>query len=112
MSDVGVSEFSVCNASSFPCLKDIPSHWKEDRVRGLITKEIPGYAAANTAQYSDRQRRDMQHALTKHQKDLTRFMVGLTHGDTEPFTQLSDNEGFRDWVVDTVRGMTYSDGVA
>jgi len=78
-----------------------------DRVRKLITEEIPARVAADTAYQNARKYSDKQNARIEHDKALARVMTALLKDDTELFKQFSDNEGFRRWLTDTVFGLTY-----
>ncbi len=80
-----------------------------DRVRKLITEEIPARVAADTAYQNARKYSDKQNARIEHDKALVRVMTALLQDDTELFKQFSDNEGFRRWLTDTVFGLTYSE---
>ena len=84
----------------------------EDRVRRLITEEIPAKVAADTAYQNAKQHSDKQNARIEHDKALARVIVSLMQDDTELFKQFSDNEGFRRWLTDTVFGLTYQEGAA
>src|SRR5205807_6115929 len=82
--------------------------WQDgDRVRNLITKEIPRRVAADTAYQNARQSSDKQNARIEHDKALERVVVGLMRDDTELFKQFMDNESFRRWLTDTVFNLTY-----
>jgi len=78
-----------------------------DRVRKLITEEIPARVAADTAYQNARKYSDKQNARIEHDKALVRVMTALLQDDTELFKQFSDNESFRRWLTDTVFAMTY-----
>jgi type I restriction enzyme R subunit len=78
-----------------------------DRVRKLITEEIPARVAADTAYQNARKYSDKQNARIEHDKALARVMTGLLQDDTELFKQFSDNEGFRRWLTDTVFALTF-----
>lgn len=78
-----------------------------DRVRQLITKEIPAKVAADTAYQNARQNSDKQNARIEHDKALQRVMTAVLKDDTELFKQFMDNESFRRWLTDTVFGLTY-----
>jgi len=78
-----------------------------DRVRKLITEEIPDKVSADKAYKNARQNSDKQNARIEHDKALQRVMVGLMRDDTELFKQFSDNESFRRWLADMIFGMTY-----
>jgi type I restriction enzyme R subunit len=78
-----------------------------DRVRKLITEEIPARVAADTAYQNARKYSDKQNARIEHDKALARVMTALLQDDTELFKQFSDNESFRRWLTDTVFALTY-----
>jgi len=80
-----------------------------DRVRKLITEEIPARVAADTAYQNARKHSDKQNARIEHDKALVRVMTALLQDDTELFKQFTDNEGFRRWLTDTIFGLTYKD---
>lgn len=80
-----------------------------DRVRKLITEEIPARVAADTAYQNARKHSDKQNARIEHDKALVRVMTALLKDDTELFKQFSDNESFRRWLTDTVFALTYSE---
>lgn len=80
-----------------------------DRVRKLITEEIPARVAADTAYQNARKYSDKQNARIEHDKALVRVMTALFRDDTELFKQFSDNESFRRWLTDTVFALTYSE---
>jgi type I restriction enzyme R subunit len=78
-----------------------------DRVRKLITIDIPERVASDTAYQNARQNSDKQNARIEHDKALARVIVGLMKDDTELFRQFSDNDSFKRWLGDSVFGMTY-----
>ena len=78
-----------------------------DRVRKLITEEIPARVAADAAYQNARKFSDKQNARIEHDKALGRVMTALLQDDTELFKQFSDNESFRRWLTDTVFALTY-----
>jgi type I restriction enzyme R subunit len=78
-----------------------------DRVRKLITEDIPQKVSADTAYQNARQNSDKQNARIEHDKALKRVIVSLMKDDTELFKQFSDNESFRRWLTDTIFGVTY-----
>jgi type I restriction enzyme R subunit len=73
-----------------------------DRVRKLITEEIPARVKADTAYQNARKYSDKQNARIEHDKALLRVMTAFLQDDTELFKQFSDNESFRRWLGDTV----------
>ncbi len=82
--------------------------WQDtDRVRKLISEEIPQKVAADSAYQNARQSSDKQNARIEHDKALERVVVGLMRDDTELFKQFMDNDSFRRWLTDTVFNLTY-----
>lgn len=79
----------------------------QDRVRKLITEDIPQKVANDTAYQNARQSSDKQNARIEHDKALERVVVSLMRDDTELFKQFMDNESFRRWLTDTVFNLTY-----
>jgi SOS-response transcriptional repressor LexA len=79
-----------------------------DRVRKMITEEIPQRVAADAAYRNARQGSDKQNARIEHDKALARVVVGLMKDDTELFKQFSDNPEFRRWLSDTIFSITYA----
>ncbi len=77
----------------------------EDRVRQLITQEIPAKVAADTA-FQNAMKNTPQNARIEHDKALGRVMTALIQDDTELFKQFSDNQAFRRWLTDTIFAMT------
>ncbi len=82
--------------------------WQDtDRVRRMITEEIPQKVAADTAYSNARAHSDRQNARIEHDRALWRVIVSLMHDDTELFKQFSDNESFRRSLTDWVFALTY-----
>jgi type I restriction enzyme, R subunit len=82
--------------------------WSDaDRVRRLITEDIPNRVAADTAYQNAKKHSDKQNARIEHDKALARVMTAVLKDDTELFKQFMDNESFRRWMTDTVFGLTY-----
>ena len=83
--------------------------WEEpDRVRQLITKEIPDRVAADPAYQNAKANSDEQNARIEHDKALGRVILRLMKDDTQLFKQFSDNEQFKRWLGETVFALTYS----
>lgn len=80
-----------------------------DRVRRLITEEIPARVAADTAYQNARKNSDKQNARIEHDKALDRVITALLNDDLELFKQFSDNESFRQWLTETVFKLTYNE---
>ena len=82
--------------------------WQDgDRVREMISKEIPQKVAADTAYQNAQKNSDTQNARIEHDKALGRVIIGLMKDDTELFKQFSDNPDFKRWLADTVFSITY-----
>jgi type I restriction enzyme R subunit len=80
-----------------------------DRIRKLITQDIPNKVAEDVAYQNARTNSDRQNARIEHDKALGRVIVSLMKDDTELFKQFSDNPDFKRWLTDTVFGLTYDD---
>lgn len=81
-----------------------------DRVRRLITEEIPAQVAADEAFQNAMKNSDKQNARIEHDKALGRVMTAVLNDDTELFKQFCDNPSFKRWLGDTVFGLTYEGG--
>jgi len=79
-----------------------------DRVRQLISEEIPAKVAADKAYQNAKKNSDRQNARIEHDKALKRVMTALLADDTELFKQFSDNDSFRKWLTEVVFDLTYS----
>ena len=85
---------------------DIP--WEDaDRVRRLITEEIPAKVAGDTAYRNARENSDRQNARIEHDEALKRVMTAVLNDDMQLFKQFTDNEGFRRWLTDAIFSITY-----
>ena len=80
----------------------------EDRVRRLITEEIPAKVAGDAAYRNARENSDRQNARIEHDEALRRVMTAVLNDDMQLFKQFTDNEGFRRWLTDNVFGLTYA----
>jgi type I restriction enzyme, R subunit len=79
----------------------------EDRIRRLVSEEIPDKVAADEAYRNAQANSDKQNARIEHDAALGRVMNSLIKDDTELFKQFSDNESFRRWLLETVFAITY-----
>ena len=83
--------------------------WEDqDRVRRLITKEIPARVSEDPAYSNARENSDRQNARIEHDEALRRVMTAVIKDDMQLFKQFTDNESFRRWMTDNVFGLTYS----
>ena len=79
----------------------------EDRVRQMITVDIPGMVAEDTAFQNARENSDRENARIEHDRVLRRVMMGIMKDDTELFRQFSDNEDFKRWLGGVVFEVAY-----
>ena len=83
--------------------------WEDqDRVRRLITNEIPSRVAEDTAYRNARENSDRQNARIEHDEALRRVMTAVINDDMQLFKQFTDNESFRRWMTDNIFELTYS----
>jgi type I restriction enzyme R subunit len=83
--------------------------WEDgDRIRRLITQEIPDRVAADEAYRNARKNSDKQNARIEHDKALAGVIVSLMKDDTQLFKQFSDNPDFKKWLADAVFSATYA----
>jgi type I restriction enzyme R subunit len=78
-----------------------------DRVRKLVTEEIPAKVSADKAYQNARKNSDKQNAKVEHDKALKRVMTAVLKDDSELYKQFSDNPEFKRWLTDTVFSITY-----
>lgn len=87
--------------------------WKDaDKVRIVITEEIPAKVAADKAYQNARKNSDKNAARLEHDKALARVMTDLLADHTELFKQFSDNSSFQKWLKDMVFNMTFDEEAA
>ena len=79
-----------------------------DRVRRMITEEIPDRVAADTAYQNAKANSDEQNARIEHNKALGRVILTLMKDDTQLFKQFSDKDQCRRWIGERVFELTYS----
>ena len=77
-----------------------------DRVRRLITEEIPSRVAGDRAFRNARQHSDRENTRIEHDKALLRVMTSMMKDDSQLFKQFMDNDGFKRWMTDTVFNLT------
>ena len=76
--------------------------WKDaDKIRKVISEEIPSKVAADKAYQNARKYSDKQNARIEHDRAVQRVMTDLLSDQTELFKQFSDNQSFRKWLADT-----------
>jgi len=85
--------------------------WKdEDKIRKVITEEIPARVARDKAYQNAQVNSDKQNAKLEHDKALKRVVLELLADHTELFKQYSDNPNFKRWLTDMVFDSTYHQG--
>lgn len=86
--------------------------WKdEDKIRKVITEEIPARVAQDKAYQNAQANSDKQNAKLEHDKALNRVVLELLSDHTELFKQFSDNPNFKRWLTDMVFDTTYHPGI-
>jgi type I restriction enzyme R subunit len=87
--------------------------WKDtDRIRQVITEEIPAKVAADKAYQNAIRNSDKAAARLEHDRALQNVVIGMLTDHTELFKQFSDNPSFKKWLADSIFGMTYADATA
>ena len=82
--------------------------WKDaDKIRQIISEEIPAKVAADKAYQNAMKNSDKQNARIEHDKALQRVLVELLTDQTKLFKQFSDNQSFKKWLGDTIFSATY-----
>jgi type I restriction enzyme R subunit len=85
--------------------------WKDgDKIRKVITEEIPARVAQDKAYQNAQANSDKQNAKLEHDKALNRVVLELISDHTELFKQFSDNPSFKRWLTDLVFDSTYHPG--
>ncbi|MGI6525359.1 MAG: type I restriction endonuclease subunit R [Bdellovibrionota bacterium] len=84
--------------------------WKDaDKIKKIISEELPEKVAADPAYQNAMKNSDKQNARIEHDKALAKVMVDLLSDHTELFKQYSDNQSFKRWLADTIFGATYKE---
>ena len=84
--------------------------WKDvDKIRKVISEEIPTKVAADKAYQNAMKNSDKQNARIEHDKALQRVIIELLKDHTELFKQFSDNPAFKKWLSDTNFSVTYNE---
>lgn len=83
-------------------------NWQDaDRIRQVISEEIPAKVAADKAYQNAMRNSDKAAARLEHDRALQKVVIGMLADDTELFKQFSDNPSFKKWLSDTIFGATY-----
>ncbi|MFQ5686058.1 MAG: type I restriction endonuclease subunit R [Candidatus Scalindua sp.] len=85
--------------------------WKDaDKIRKVITEEIPAKVAADEAYKNAIENSDKQNARIEHDRALQRVIVEMLNDHTELFKQFMDNPSFKKWLSNTIFHETYKVG--
>lgn len=85
--------------------------WKDgDKIRKVITEEIPARVAQDKAYQNAQANSDKENAKLEHDKALNRVVLELISDHTELFKQFSDNPSFKRWLTDMIFDSTYHPG--
>ena len=83
-------------------------HWEDaDRVRRLVTEEIPQGVAKDRAYRNAKSNSDRQNARVEHDAALKRVMMSVLNDDMQLYKEFADNESFKRWMTETVFRLTY-----
>ncbi len=83
----------------------------DDKIRQVITEELPAKVLADQAYQNAAANSDRQNARIEHDRALQRAMTELLADHTELFKQFSDNESFRQWLSEMSFAATYERAV-
>jgi type I restriction enzyme R subunit len=82
--------------------------WKDvDKIRKVITEDIPAKVSADKAYQNAIKNSDRQNARIEHDKALERVVVDLLTDHMELFKQFSENPSFKKWLKDANFNVTY-----
>jgi type I restriction enzyme, R subunit len=79
-----------------------------DKIRDVITREIPEKVSADTAYQNAMQHSDRQNARIEHDKALQRVITALLSSHVDLFRHYSDNPDFRKELSDANFAATYT----
>lgn len=84
--------------------------WKDgDKIRKVISEEIPAKVAADKAYQNAMKNNDKHTARIEHDRALQRVVVDLLSDHTELFKQFMDNPSFKKWLGDAIFSATYQE---
>lgn len=82
--------------------------WSDaDKIRQLITVEIPEQLRKNPAYQNAILHSDRQNARIEHNKALQEILLAYLKDHTQLYGQYSDNQSFQKWLQETMFGVTY-----
>ena len=84
--------------------------WEDaDRIRKVITEEIPPRVKADQAYQNAMKNSSKSAARLEHDRALEKVVIEMLSDHTELFKQFSDNPTFKKWLADTIFGVTYEE---
>ena len=85
--------------------------WRdEDRVRRLITEDLPSAVKADESFRNAQAHSDGQNVRIEHDKALKRAVNGTIEDDMQFFKRFSDDESFKRWVAESIFQLVSSSG--
>jgi type I restriction enzyme R subunit len=82
--------------------------WKDvDKIRKVISEEIPAKVAADKAYQNAIKNSDKQNARIEHDRALQRVILSLLKVHTELYAQFSDNPSFKKWLEEKDFSVTF-----
>lgn len=85
--------------------------WKDtDRIKKVITEEIPAKVAADTAYQNAMKNSDRQNARVELDRVLQRVVGAMVSDHLELYKHFMDNASFKTWLSDAVFSATYAKG--
>jgi type I restriction enzyme R subunit len=86
--------------------------WEDkDRIRRVITDELPAKVRADRAYRNAMKNSSKSAARLEHDRALEKVVIGMLSDHTELFKQFSDNPSFKKWLADTIFAVTYEEAV-
>jgi len=86
--------------------------WEDsDRIRKVITEEIPAKVKADQAYQNAMKNSSKSAARLEHDRALQKVVIEMLSDHTELFKQFSDNPSFKKWLSDTIFGVTYEEAL-
>jgi type I restriction enzyme R subunit len=87
-------------------------NWEDDdKIKQVISEEIPVKVAADKAYQNAMKNSDKQNARIEHDKALERVVIRLLSDHTQLFKQFQDNPSFRKWLSETIFSATYNQAI-
>jgi type I restriction enzyme R subunit len=87
--------------------------WKdEDKIRKVITEEIPAKVSADRAYKHARKNSDIQNARIEHNSALKRVMNDIIADHLDLYKKYSDDDNFRKKLGDFIFNLTYENVAA